>query len=296
MQFKDYYAILGTKPDATHDQLRAAYRRLIRKYHPDVSKETNAEEKTKEVNEAWEALKDPERRKAYDQLRAGGYRGGDQFRPPPGWQSQQHGFDGFEGGEADFSDFFESLFRRGAAGQAQRPSGPRRGRDLRAHVRVPLHVAYAGGHERITLQDAATGERTLEVRIPAGILPGQQIRLAGQGTPGIQGGPAGDLLLEIDVAHAGGFSLHGRNVHSTLEISPWQAGLGGSVSTQTLGGEVELNIPAGTRSGRKLRLRGRGFPGSPAGDHIVTIGIAAPKAETDAQREAYEQLKRVFAG
>lgn len=294
MQFKDYYAILGAKPDATHDQLRAVYRRLIRKYHPDVSKEADAEEKTKEVNEAWEALKDPERRKAYDQLRAGGYRGGDQFRPPPDWQSQQQGF---EGGEADFSDFFESLFRRGGggAGQGQRHAGPRRGRDLRAQVRVPLHVAYAGGEERITLQDAATGERTLEVRIPAGILPGQRIRLAGQGTPGTQGGPAGDLLLEIDVTETDGFSLHGRDIHSTLNIAPWQAGLGGSVSTRTLGGPVDLSIAAGTNSGSKLRLRGRGFPGSPAGDHIVTIGIVAPKADSDEQREAYEQLERVFS-
>lgn len=291
MEFKDYYAVLGAKPDATQEQLRAAYRRLVRKYHPDISKEADAEEKTKEVNEAWEALKDPERRKAYDQLREGGYRGGDQFRPPPGWHAQQ----GSGAGEADFSDFFESLFRRGAGGHPRQPAGPRRGHDLQARVRVPMRVAYAGGHERIVLNDADGAERTLEVRVPAGILPGQQIRLAGQGSPGMQGGPAGDLLLEIDIRPEAGFTLQGRDIHSTLDITPWQAGLGATVSAQTLGGAVELNIPAGTGSGRKLRLRGRGFPGSPTGDQIVTLSITAPAARDDEQREAYEQLKKVFS-
>src|SRR5690348_962185 len=177
MQFKDYYEILGVKADASDADIKSAYRRLARKYHPDVSKESGAEEKFKSINEAYEALKDSSRRKAYDQLRAGGYRAGDEFRgPPPNWQGEQ--FDFGEGGGEDFSDFFESLF--GRMGGARAARGPHRGRDLRAEIEIPLETAYHGGSERISLRDAG-GDRTLEIRIPPGILPGQQIRLAGQG-------------------------------------------------------------------------------------------------------------------
>ncbi len=291
MEFKDYYDTLGVKTDATDAEIKSAYRRLARKYHPDVSKESGAEEKFKSVNEAYEALREPERRRAYDQLRAGGYRGGDEFRgPPPNWHHSQDAGDG----DADFSDFFESLFGRGAGGPQQRRAGPRRGRDVHAQVAIDMATAYRGGSERISLDDGHR-ERTLEVKIPAGILPGQQIRLAGQGGPGAQGGPAGDLILEVGVREDARFTLDGRNVLSTLAVSPWEAALGATVTVATLGGNVELRVPAGSDSGRKMRLRGRGWPGKTVGDQIVTLAIHAPKAETSEQREGYEALAKAFA-
>jgi curved DNA-binding protein len=198
------------------------------------------------------------------------------------------------GGEGGFSDFFESLFGRGAQGGA-RSRGPRRGRDVQAHIVIPLATAYSGGRERISLRDADGAERTLEVRIPAGILPGQQIRLAGQGSPGFQGAPAGDLLLEIGVSDDAQFRLSGRDVLVTLPITPWEAGLGATVTVPTLGGEVELKIPAGSNSGKRMRLRGRGMPGSPPGDQLVALEIHAPKAQTEAQRKLYEQMAEEFA-
>jgi curved DNA-binding protein len=291
MRFKDYYEILGVKPDASDADIKSAYRRLARKYHPDVSKESDAEEKFKSVNEAYEALKDSSRRKAYDQLRAGGYRAGDEFRgPPPNWQGEQ--FDFGEGGGEDFSDFFESLFGR-MGGGARAARGPHRGRDLRAEIEIPLEIAYHGGTERISLRDAG-GDRTLEIRIPPGVLPGQQIRLAGQGYAGANGGPAGDLLLEVHFRSDGRFELDGRNVLLTLPVSPWEAALGATVPVPTLGGNVELRIPAGSDSGRKLRLRGRGWPGAMQGDQIVTLEVRVPKAETAKQKELYQALADEF--
>jgi curved DNA-binding protein len=287
MEFKDYYETLGVKPDASDADIKSAYRRLARKYHPDVSKESGAEDKFKAVNEAYEALKEPERRKAYDQIRAGGYRGGDEFRGvPPNWRRETH--TGDAGGE-DFSDFFESLF----GNRGGRSAGPRRGRDLHAQVAVDLLTAYQGGQSRINLSDTR-GARTLDVKIPAGIVPGQQIRLAGQGYPGTGGGPAGDLILEIGVRDDARFRLEGRDVLLTLPIAPWEAALGATVTVPTLGGNVELRLPAGSDGGRKMRLRGRGWPGKTPGDQIVTLEIRTPKAETDEQRALYEQMGQTF--
>ena len=289
MEFKDYYDTLGVKADAGDAEIKSAYRRLARKYHPDVSKESGAEERFKAVNEAYEALKDPDRRKAYDQLRAGGYRDGDPFRgPPPNWQRETH-FDG-NAGEGDFSDFFESLFGGRAAGG--RP-GPRRGRDMHAQVAVGIDSAYHGGRERISLRDVH-GERTLEVKIPAGILPGQQIRLAGQGYPGMHGGPTGDLILEIALRDDARFRLDGRNVLLTLPVAPWEAALGATVKVPTLGGEVELRIPEGSDGGRKMRLRGRGWPGKTPGDQIVTLEVKVPPAANAEQRALYERMAESF--
>jgi curved DNA-binding protein len=291
MQFKDYYEILGVKPDAKDADIKSAYRRLARKFHPDVSKESGAEEKFKAVNEAYEALKDSSRRKQYDQLRAGGYRAGDEFRgPPPNWQNEGN-FEGGDGSNEDFSDFFESLFgRMGARGGAR---GPHRGRDLHAQIAIPLETAYHGGSERINLRDGS-GERTLDVRIPAGIQPGRQIRLAGQGYPGMNGGPAGDLLLEVGFREDSRFELDGRNVLLTLPVAPWEAALGSTVPVPTLGGNVELRIPASSDSGRKLRLRGRGWPGATPGDQIVTLEVRTPKAETARQKEIYQEMSDEF--
>jgi curved DNA-binding protein len=293
VEFKDYYDILGVKPDASEAEIKAAYRKLARQYHPDKNKEPGAEERFKAINEANEALRDPEKRRAYDQLRAGGYRGGEQFRPPPGW-GQGGGFDFGDAGDGDFSDFFESLFGRTGGGARGQPR-PRRGRDVQAQVQIDLQTAFDGGRTRLALQGGGQ-ERVLEVKIPAGILSGQVIRLAGQGQAGAAGGPAGDLLLEVTIRDDARFKLEGRNVLHVLPLAPWEAALGATVPVPTLAGTVDLRIPAGSQSGRKLRLKGRGLPGHPAGDQLVELSIRVPAAESDAQREAYEALHKQFEG
>jgi curved DNA-binding protein len=294
VEFKDYYDILGVKPDASEAEIKAAYRKLARQFHPDKNKEAGAEERFKAINEANEALRDPEKRRAYDQLRAGGYRGGEQFRPPPGW-GQGGGFDFGNAGEGDFSDFFESLFGR-AAGGGPRAARPRRGRDVQAQVQIDLQTAFDGGRTRLALHEGGGQERVLEVKIPAGIQSGQVIRLGGQGQPGAAGGANGDLLLEVTIRDDARFRLDGRNVLHVLPLAPWEAALGATVPVPTLAGTVDLRIPAGSQSGRRLRLKGRGLPGHPAGDQLVELSIRAPVAENDAQREAYEALQKQFEG
>jgi len=296
MQFKDYYEILGVEPSAGEAEIKTAYRRLARKYHPDVSKEAGAEEKFKSVNEAYEALRDPQKRAAYDQLRTRGYRPGDEVQPPPGGfgQGGAEGFDFdeiFAGGGAagGFSDFFEEMFgrRRAQQGFGQGQGGrraPPRG-DTRAKLAVPLEAVYNGTAVRI-----AVNGKALDVRIPKGIKPGQVIRLAGQGSHG-------DLLLEVEYAAHPQFEVDGRNIIYAMAVAPWEAALGETVSVPTLGGPVELKIPADSEAGRKLRLRGRGLPGTgstPAGDQIVELEVLAPKAHNDAERDAYRALRDAF--
>ena len=285
MQFKDYYDTLGVEATAGEAEIKTAYRRLARKYHPDVSKEKGAEERFKAINEAYEVLRDKDKRAAYDQLKSQGYRPGEEFRPPPGFGQGGFGNGGFhfdqDLGGGGFSDFFESLFGgRGAGpGRAQAPAG-----ETRAKLAITLELAYAGGRQRIEVDG-----RTLEVNIPAGIAPGQVIRLAGQGRRGA------DLKLEIDYRPHGEFEVDGRNVLYTLALAPWQAALGATVSVPTLGGAVELKVPADSDTGRKLRLRGRGLPGKPApGDQIVEIEVRAPRAETEAQKALYRQMAEAF--
>jgi curved DNA-binding protein len=291
MQFKDYYQVLGVEPTAGDAEIKTAYRRLARKYHPDVSKETGAEEKFKGVNEAYEALRDPQKRQAYDQLRAQGYRPGEEFRPPPDFGRGGAGGPGFDfeevfgndGTGGGFSDFFEGLFgRRAHPGAGAR--GPRPPSDTRAKVSVPLQAVYDGGSVRLGLNG-----KQLDVRVPKGVRPGQVIRLAGQGDGG------GNLLLEIEYAAHPQFEVDGRNIIHVLPVAPWQAALGATVNVPTLGGSVELKIPADSEAGRKLRLRGRGLPGTPTGDQIVELEITAPRAVNERQRTVYRMLANAFA-
>ncbi|WP_353086041.1 DnaJ C-terminal domain-containing protein [Stenotrophomonas sp.] len=295
MEFKDYYATLGVEPTAGDAEIKTAYRRLARKYHPDVSKETGAEDKFKAVNEAYEALRDPQKRAAYDQLKAQGYRPGEEFHTPPNYGGGQ-GYDfeevfGGGAGGGGFSDFFESLFARqrggGGAGRASgfggASQGPQPTRDTRAKLSVPLEAAYQGDSLRINV-----GGKQLDVRVPKGIRPGQVIRLSGQGTGG------GNLLLEVEYAEHPQFEVDGRNILYTLQVTPWQAALGTSISVPTLGGAVELKVPAESDAGRKLRLRGRGLPGNPDGDQIVELEIIAPAPTDEAQKKAYKALAKAF--
>ncbi|MFK2904606.1 J domain-containing protein [Dyella ginsengisoli] len=293
MEFKDYYDILGVKPDASEAEIKAAYRKLARQYHPDKNKEAGAEDKFKAINEANEVLRDKEKRRAYDQVRAGGYRGGEQFRPPPGF-GQGYDFGDGGAGEGDFSDFFESLFGRGAGGHRGQPRA-RRGRDVQAQVQIDLQTAFDGGRTRVALHDSHGNERVLEVKIPAGIQPGQVIRLSGQGHAGAAGGPSGDLLLEVAIRDDARFKLDGLNVLHVLPIAPWEAALGATVPVPTLAGTVDLRIPAGSQSGKKLRLKGRGMPGAQPGDQLVELSIRTPPADDDKQRKAYESLHKHFA-
>lgn len=289
MQFKDYYAILGVEPGAGEAEIKTAYRRLARKYHPDVSKEAGAEERFKEVNEAYEALRDPQKRAHYDQLRAAGYRPG-QDVPPPGGGFHRGGQEDFDfeeifaggGAGGGFSDFFEQMFGRGRARAGGAP-GARGNGDSRAKLSVPLEAVYKGESIRI-----GVGGKSLDIKIPKGIRQGQVIRLPNQGANG------GNLLLEVEYAAHPDFEVDGRNILHIVPIMPWQAALGGTISVATLGGQVELKIPAGSEAGKKLRLRGRGLPGASPGDQIVELEIVAPVPVSDAQRDAYASLKQAF--
>lgn len=281
MEFKDYYQILGVAPDTDEKTIKSAYRRMARKYHPDVSKEPGAEEKFKAANEAHEVLSDPERRAEYDRIRAGGYRPGDPFPPNWGGAAQGGGFEGF--GDSGFSDFFESLFGRGRTARGGAAHAPP---EVRAHLDIDLETAFAGGTQRVEVNG-----RTLEIKIPAGIAPGRSIRLKGQG------GQGRDLLIEIGYRPHPTFELEGRHVIVRRRIEPWLAALGGSIDVPTLAGRVKLAIPPGSDTGRRLRLRGRGMPGSAsaaAGDQFVLLEIAAPRPATGAQRQAYRELAASF--
>ena len=308
MQFKDYYQTLGVARDATADTIKKAFRKLARKYHPDISKEADAELRMKEVNEAYAVLSDPEKRAAYDQL-GRGHRPGEDFRPPPDWDA---GFEfsgqGFSPGEAaDFSDFFAELFGRmgGAhAGGRHAHAGFRApGEDHHAKVLLDLEDAFNGATRQISLRVPkmdAQGRvqletRTLNVKIPRGVHAGQVIRLAGQGAPGMGGAPAGDLLLEVQFKPHPRFRPEGRDLHRTLPVAPWEAALGAVVSVGLPHGSVKVRIPEGAQSGRQLRVRGHGIPGQPPGDLLLEIQVVLPPAATPKARELYEAMARELA-
>lgn len=306
MEYKDYYKTLGVSRDAKLEQIKHAYRKLARKYHPDVSKETNAEEHFKDVQEAYEVLKDPKKREAYDQL-GSQWQGGQEFRTPPGWQ----GFADFGGGGAftdenlgGFSDFFEAIFggarpRHAGFQHAQQRPFQQRGRDEHARIVIPLEEAFRGADKTIQLQVPemdAHGHvhhkmRSLKIKIPAGVVSGQQMRLAKQGSSGVGNASPGDLYLEIDVQPHRYYTLQGRDVYLTLPITPWEAALGAKVTVPTLGGPVDLKITAGSQAGQKLRLKGRGLSHKATpGDQYVLLQIVTPSAQTDTQRALYEKM------
>ena len=300
MEFRDYYDTLGVARDATQDEIKRAYRKLARKYHPDVSKEANAEERFKEVGEAYEVLGNAEKRAAYDQLGAD-WKAGQDFRPPPNWD-QGFEFDGagFEG--ADFSDFFDSLFgQRGGHARGQREFHAR-GMDTHARVAIDVEDAYRGGTRQLTLKRAETGadgrpvvkERTLNLRIPKGVHQGQHIRLAQQGGAGLGKGGAGDLYLEIEFAPHPVYHVEGRDVFLDLPVTPWEAALGATVEVPTPSGRVDLKIPPNSTSGRRLRLKGRGIPAREPGDLYAVLQVVLPRADTEAAREAYREFGASF--
>ncbi|HEX4871996.1 MAG TPA: DnaJ C-terminal domain-containing protein [Nevskiaceae bacterium] len=289
MDYKDYYRTLGVARGATAEEIKKAYRKLAREFHPDRNPSREAESRFKDINEANEVLSDPEKRRAYDALGAN-WKNGSRFTPPPGWDSSgfRRGGPGAGAAGGGFSDFFSTLFGGmggmggGGFGEDTDFGGPQASR---ARLPISLEDAYEGRTKTLTL----SGGRRLDVKIPKGVTAGQTIRLSGQGNGG------GDLLLEIEFSPHERFRVEGRDIHVTVEVAPWEAALGSKIAIPTLGGEVELNLPAGTRSGRKLRLKGRGLPGATPGDQLVTLQIHTPPASDEAGRAFYENMARHFA-
>jgi curved DNA-binding protein len=298
MEFKDYYKVLGVGRSASDEEIKKAFRRLARKHHPDISKAPDAAARMQELNEAHEVLRDKEKRAAYDRVGQEAQEGR-AFHPPPGWDS------GFEfsggpdeiGGTADHSAFFEALF-----GAARRRHGAR-GQDHHAKIVIPLEDAFRGATRELTLHspvmDAAGGvslrERKLQVEIPKGIRAGQQIRLLGQGSAGSDGERPGDLYLEVEFAPSTCWRVDGRDLYFTLRVAPWEAALGAAVNVPTPDGTVEMIVPAGSQTGRKLRLRGRGIPGSTPGDLYVLLDVVLPPADDDKARAVYRRMAEDLA-
>ena len=305
MEFKDYYTIMGVSRDAIQDEIKRAYRKLARKYHPDVSKETDAEARFKEIGEAYEVLKDPEKRAAYDQLGTR-WHTGQEFKPPPDWDANfAFGGGGFTDSDtAGFSDFFESLF--GYAG----PWRHERGADLRMHgqdhhakILIDLEDVFHGATRTITLRvpevtpdgHVRTREHSLKVRIPKGIKQGQRIRLAKQGALGMGGGRSGDLYLEIEFKRHRLFHADGRDIYLDLPVAPWEAALGATIAVPTLGGTVDMKIPKGSMAGSKFRLKGRGLPGTPPGDQYLVLCIVTPAAKSQKAEALYRKMAQDLA-
>ncbi len=316
MEYKDYYKVLGVTKAASQDELAKAYKKLARKNHPDLNpNDKSAEDRFKDATEAYEVLKDPEKRKRYDHLGAN-WEHGQNFQPPPGFENMRFGGGqgGFSGGPQGYSDFFETIFGGAFGGQAGRQSGfqdifgggggqggpsararrPHRGADAEAVLELTLEEAYHGGSKSLTLQmQTAAPPKTLQVSIPAGVKNGAKIRLAGQGSPGRNQGPAGDLYLRVRILPHHRFSLDGTNIVLDLPLTPWEAALGTKVRIPTLDGEVDMTIPPGTDSGRKLRLRHRGLGPEPTrGDLLVRVNIKTPRELTPKEQKLWEELAK----
>lgn len=316
VKFRDYYEILGVPRTATQEEIQRAYRKLARKLHPDVNKASDAEEKFKELGEAYEVLKDPEKRQKYDQLGAH-WKDGQDFRPPPGWEHFDFGRGagagqgGFEwSGAGGFSDFFEALFGGAGGFQQARRGGARGGPvwrqdgvDQEATVRISLEEAYHGATKPITLQmqsltpdgRVSVQEKSYEVKIPRGILPGQKIRLSGQGGQGSGGGRRGDLFLKVEIEPHPTYRLKGHDLYMDLPITPWEAVLGTELQISTLSGSLTLKVPQGTQNGKKLRFRGRGMPSSKgnAGNLYAVVTIVVPTKPSQREHELFEELGKV---
>lgn len=308
VEYKNYYEVLGVKRGDSKEEIARAFKRLARKYHPDLNPDNpEAEKKFKEINEAYEVLKDDKKRRLYDQL-GPNYQHGQNFEPPPGFQGFGGGGAGFDA--SGFSDFFETIFG-GAGGGHQNPFGggfgggggfhaaPSKGQDAETTLHLTLEEAFLGGRKSVSLQERVTGPngmptmrtKTLEVNVPKGIKNGARIRLSGQGHPGRNGGPKGDLYLRTAIQPHPRFTLDGLNVVLDLPLAPWEAALGTSIQVPTLDKPVELKVPAGISSGQKMRIRGRGLgAGAKQGDQFVRVMIKMPKKMTDHQRELWESL------
>ncbi|MBP7830767.1 MAG: DnaJ domain-containing protein [Kiritimatiellae bacterium] len=313
VKFQDYYSVLGVERTASEQEIKKAYRKLAQKYHPDVNKDPAAESRFKQINEAYEVLGDPDKRKKYDSLGAN-WRAGQDFRPPPGWGDNVHfefrgapgagGFDFSELGGGGFSDFFEMFF--GGGGGARRAGGGRRatragfqdeapGGDQEAEIAISLEDAYHGAHKTIQLAQAdAYGQpsgqvKTYDVRIPPGTTDGSRIRLSGQGHRG------GDLYLRVHLEPHPVYRVRGHDLERDLPLTPWEAALGAKIHVQTLDGTAAVTIPPGSSGGQHLRLRGRGLPrgrGGERGDLIVETRVVLPPRLTEKERELFEQLSR----
>lgn len=300
MKYKDYYDVLGVSRTATPDEIKKAYRVLARKYHPDVSKEKDAEEKFKEVAEAYEVLKDKEKRAAYDQL--GQHRPGQDFRPPPDWEQHFGGASNeFNGQNIDLGDLFSELFgnMRGAGGH--RPGGFRApGQDYDINIEISLDDAYNGTERTLQMEVPETGPdgrvrnqlKTVNVRIPKGATDGQKLRVPGKGGAAVAGGTAGDLYLHIHLAPHPLFKPHGHDLFLELPIAPWEAALGASIDVPTLAGKVRVKVPAGAKAGQKMRIPGKGLPKRPSGhgDLYAIIQIVTPSALSEKEKELWQAL------
>ncbi len=292
MEYKDYYQILGLKRDASAEEIKKAYRRLARKYHPDVSKEKNAEERFKEVGEAYEVLHDPKKREAYDRL-GSQWQSGQTFTPPPDWGfNADRGEGGFAQGDTSaFNDFFSSLFGGGRPFQAhahRHRHTPQRGEDIHAQLNIALEEAFSGATKALTLNIPPDG-KTLRVKIPKGILPGQQIRLSGQGAPGV-GAEPGDLYIEVAYLPHALFKTDKADLYLKVPITPWEAALGATIAVPTLDGKVDVRIPANSQTGKKLRLKGKGMPAKVLGDQYLVLEIMTPPANDDAAQTVYKNM------
>lgn len=299
MKYQDYYQILGVPRDASSDDIKKSYRRLARKYHPDVNKDQDAEDQFKQVNEAYEVLKDDQKRQAYDQF-GDNWKHGQQFNGDFGGAGGFRGAEGFSGG--DFSDFFESIFGGGfqqqgfgQGGGRQRPR-PAKGEDQHLKLDISLEEACAGGPKTIQLAvKQASGQpqmKKLKINIPKGVSEGQKIRLAGQGHPSMSGGAPGDLLLEMHIRPHSLYRIDGKDLVLRLPLAPWEAALGTTVSVPTLAGSVDMKVNPGIKSGQKMRLKGKGMPG---GDLFVEIMIQLPPADDETAREFYRDMQSRFA-
>lgn len=300
MKYQDYYATLGVKPDATAEEIKKSFRKLARKYHPDVSKEQDAEARMKDINEAHAVLSDPEKRSAYDQLRQN-HQNGQEFSASPNWDAGFEFSDPSGHQHGQFSDFFEQYFGRMGGKSKTAPhsqSFQMRGEDHHAKVMLDIADSFTGTAKSITLRTTQLDPqgrpvivpRTLNVKIPKGISAGQTIRLAGQGAPGYGGGSAGDLMLEVQFNPHPKWNCEGRNLHQRLRIAPWEAALGASVTIPLPDSQIKVRIPAHSQSGQQLRVRGKGLPSTPPGDLILDLQVVLPAADTDKARELYEKL------